>query len=171
MSFSLRLMGIAAALCLSACGKHEAPVPPAMNQATPAGPQAVSDYVAAAEPTPGGNCALDAVNGTTVVNAAATASQGDVTFGGWMSNAEGQVPTDALLVFQGPEKSYSTAAVGGGDRPDVAAALGKDGLRTSGYNTTVTLSGVVPGSYALSIVYGGATPVSCALNVTLDITG
>lgn len=76
-----------------------------------------------------------------------------------------------MLVLTSPAATFSSPLTAGGDRPDVAAALGKEGLRTSGFNLSTMLASVPAGSYVLSIVQGGAAPKACPLNVTLSVSG
>lgn len=162
------------ALALGACGEGNPPAAPTEVPTTsPDIPVAAStggsvgslQAYAATEVTPGGSCALDAINGAAADNTPAAAGS-EVMFSGWIADATGQVPGEALLVLTGTESSYSTTLVAGGDRPDVAAALNSEAARMSGYNVLVALAAVDPGEYELSIVHGG---LSCGLNKRLTI--
>lgn len=162
------------AIAASACGKHEAPAADPAAAGAPAtaiGSAGFAAYTVPAGLAAGGNCSLDAVNGATpAAGTAAATVAGETVFSGWMSDAGGQVPTDALLVLTGADGAYAANLVGGGERPDVAAALGNDNLRTSGFNLSTHLAAAEPGSYVLSIVHGGASPLACPLNVTLTVS-
>jgi len=139
-----------------------APAPP------PAAPVSLQEYVVASAST-GGNCALDAVNGSpSAGNSAATGSQ--VAMSGWIADAANAVPDDALLVLTGTSRSYSGALPAGVERPDVAAALSSGSAQMSGYNVDVSLQGVEPGDYTLTIVHGGTSPQTCNLGKTLSVT-
>ncbi len=170
-------MLIAASL-LAACN-NQAPAPSSTDTAAateaasapvsaPAAPVSLQDY-AAASTTAGGNCALDAVNGSpstgTIV---ATGTQ--VSMSGWIADATNGVPDDALLVLTGIQRSYSGALPTGVERPDVAAALSSEPARLSGYNIDLSLQDVDPGDYALTIVHGGTSPQSCNLGKGLSVT-
>jgi len=117
-----------------------------------------------------GNCALDAINGV-APDAATIATGSTIVFGGWMSDASKQVPKNASLVLKGAQASYYAALSSGVERPDVAASLGSDALRTSGFNLSTVLQNVSPGNYELLVVYTGATPVFCSFNKGLTVTG
>ncbi|MFC5741211.1 hypothetical protein [Dyella tabacisoli] len=129
-----------------------------------------------------GKCSLEGINGAApttplvstrsglIPTGAVVKSGGNAVFNGWMGDANGQVPTRALLVLQGPVASYAVKIVGGGARPDVAKVIGSDGLKTSGYVLKTTLSGVTPGDYRLWLVYGGPSAASaCRVYSTLRV--
>jgi len=157
-------------LLVASCSKHEAPVPPASAPAAAAAVVGMGEYQVPAGIAAGGACALDAINGGPVTGIT-VASGTDAMFAGWMGDAKGNVPPDAQFVLKGAEKSYSVAVSGGGERPDVAKALGSEGLKLSGYNLVTKLSGVLPGDYELMVMHGGGTPVACMLNVKLNVGG
>lgn len=165
-TFRCAVLGVAAIGVLAGCERHVAPVPPAPAAADASKfspfvvPQATSPAV--------GNCSLDAVNGAPAPGVLVATGQ-PVTFSGWMGDADGQVPLVALLVLSGPAKSYSAPITAGGAREDVAKALGKPGLATSGYDLVATTDGVVPGTYALSIRMGTDGAGFCDLNHRITI--
>ena len=117
---------------------------------------------------PGGNCALDFINGVPPTGAS-VAMGSKVTFDGWIGNAANQVPTDARLLLVSDSGGFSTQLVGGVYRPDVANALKAESLTNSGFSLSVPMD-LAPGTYALSIVHGaGDAAAACALNKTLAI--
>ncbi|MFL6585769.1 MAG: hypothetical protein ACJ8GV_02675 [Luteimonas sp.] len=174
-----RVMSLLIAASLLAACNNQAPVPsssdaPAVAEtasapvSAPAAPVSMQDYVAAST-MPGGNCALDAVNGSP--SAGTTVATGtQVSMSGWIADATNGVPGDALLVLTGTQRSYSGALPAGVERPDVAAALSSESARLSGYNIDVSLQGVEPGDYALTIVHGGTAPQTCNLGKALSVT-
>lgn len=151
-------------------GGTSAPSSAPVADATVAPPSSVSlsEYTPA-ESSPGGNCALDVVNGGAAPSTPVSAGS-EVGLSGWVADAQNAASTDAILVLTGTSKSYSGVLPTGGDRPDVAAALANESARTSGFNASASLSGVEPGEYALSIVQGGSAPVSCGLNKSLSVS-
>jgi hypothetical protein len=128
-----------------------------------------SEYVAPLALAAGGHCFLDAVNGAGIKDATAKVGQ-EVSFGGWVVDVDNQVPTTALFVLEGENKSYSIPLVAGADRPDVAAALANEALNKSGYNIIAKLDNVVPGEYALAIILGPGLASRCELNAKIVIT-
>lgn len=128
----------------------------------------VQEYVPATT-SPGGDCFLDAVNGGPVAGATAKIGQ-EASFGGWVSDTNNQVPTTALFVLEGSDKSYSVPLVAGGERPDVAAALSNEALQSSGFNVIAKLDAVAPGEYSLAILLGADRAARCELNAKLAIT-
>ncbi|WP_157745317.1 hypothetical protein [Luteimonas chenhongjianii] len=179
MTSARRVTSLLIAASLLAACNNQAPEPSptdtaavaATDSATvsaPAVPVSLQDYVAAAT-TPGGNCALDAVNGgPSAGTSVATGTQ--VSMSGWIADAANGVPGDALLVLTGTSRSYSGALPAGVERPDVAAALSSESARLSGYNIDVSLQGVEPGDYALTIVHGSTAPQACNLGKALSVT-
>lgn len=168
---------IAAALVLASCDTG-APVPAgSTGAATPApsdgSPAPVASPVALVAHTgapagKGGNCALDFVNaGALADTSVVTGSK--VNMVGWVASPQNTVPSDAMVMLTGTGGNYSGALPVGGDRPDVAAAMGSENARMSGFSALVSLTDVAPGSYAISVVQGGASPVSCAFNKNLVV--
>lgn len=164
-----------AAMLLTACGKQEAstapaPAPaPAADQSASAPAVEVAEYALPDGLAGAGYCALDVVNGQPPAGATAITNS-DVLFGGWAADASKQVPTQALFVLKGSEKTYSVPLDVRGDRPDVAAALSSEPLKSSGYNLPVRLTNVVPGTYELLIMLGGDNPAVCMLPATLVVS-
>lgn len=176
ISLAVVALGLAAG-----CGKQDvsvtdstmAPTPvetPATAPATTATTAVtLMDSDALATPVAGGNCALDAINGGATANASAQIGS-EVMFSGWIGDGGNQVPTDARLVLKSADKAYSVPLVAGGERLDVARALGAESLKLSGYNALVKLE-VTPGAYELSIIHGSAgEAMSCQLNASLAAT-
>lgn len=167
------------AALLGACDNAS---PPASTDGVPASPSTAVDTSVVAVPpsmvalqaytatpaTPGGNCALDVVNGAAETSTAVS-SGSDINLSGWVADAQNNVPGDAMLVLTGTTSSYAGSLPTGGDRPDVASALGSDTAQGSGFNAMASLAGIEAGEYVLSVVHGGATPQSCALNKRLVI--
>lgn len=166
---------ILAVVLLTACGKQEAPTAPApapapaADQSASAPATEVSEYVLPDGLAGAGYCALDVVNGQPPAGATAVTNS-DVSFGGWAADASKQVPTQALFVLKGSEKTYSVPLVVNGDRPDVATALSSEPLKSSGYNLPVRLTNVVPGTYELMVMLGGDNPAVCVLPANLVVT-
>ncbi len=150
---------------LVACKRHEAPVAgdPSTNAVKSAAYQIPVQPIAA-----GGNCALDSVDGAPAANAALKAGPSSL-FAGWMGDAQKQVPQKAELIFKGQGQSYQYPLRAGGERQDVVAALGAPGLAMSGYNVALSLEGVAPGKYVLSIVNSGEPATECNLNVEITV--
>lgn len=150
---------------LSACERHEAPVPPAAGDSAT---KPVTYTPAAQPPAPGGNCALDAIAGAPPAGAKVKLGTAPV-FAGWLGNADQLVPEQAQLILTGSDSAYAFDIRAGDARPDVATALSAPGLAASGYNSQLAFEGVTPGSYALSIVTPGSAVVECNLNVTIQV--
>lgn len=172
---------------LASCGKHEpagagapnpqtnAAKPPASQGPAPAPRMTLKgnylvpeEYAFAADAQPGGNCALDAINGARLANASLP-SGSDALFGGWAVDAAKQLPADALFVLKGTQSSYAVPLVTGGLRPDVARSLGNQALESAGFNLPVRLSKVAADTYGLFIVYDRAASDFCALKTSLVI--
>ena len=136
--------------------------------AAPVAGGAVEEYVPSAAISPGGHCFLDAINGGSTAGGKAQVGK-DVSFGGWVSDIDNQVPKTALFVLEGASKSYSIPLVAGGERPDVAAALSNEALKNSGYDVIGRLDAVVPGEYSLAIILGADRTSRCDLNAKLAI--
>lgn len=179
-SNALKILLTCSTLALvAACGKHEASAPAATDTAAappsatsvaePAAPSEAGAYTIPGDAVPGGVCSLDAVNGAAPNGQATATSTGDTVFSGWLGDSKKQVPATASLVLKGASGSYSLAMVAGGQRPDVATAIG-EGLGSSGYNLTGKLAGVAPGSYELQIALPESPPTYCPLNVVLTVT-
>ncbi|WP_153066184.1 hypothetical protein [Xanthomonas campestris] len=150
---------------LAGCKRHEAPVPgdPGANAVKSAA------YLTPAQPlTVGGNCALDSVDGAPAANASVKAGAASL-FAGWMGDAQKQVPEKAKLIFKGQAQSYQYPLRAKGERQDVVAALGAPELAMSGYNVVLSLVGITPGKYALSIINDEEPATECNLNVELTV--
>lgn len=175
---SLRsVLVLTSAALLAACNNSAPPAaidgstgassPDPVTDVAPASVVSLNEYTPA-DASPGGNCALDSVNGGAAPSTPVSAGS-EVAMSGWAADAQNAASTDAMLVLTGASKSYSGALPTGTDRPDVATALGNEAARTSGFNASASLAGVEPGDYTLSIVQGGAAPISCGLNKSLSV--
>ena len=141
----------------------------ALESTAVSSPVALVDYDASAGLPTGGSCAIDAINGGPAAGASVKVGS-DVQFGGWIADAGNRVPTEARLILKASQNAYSAPLVAGGERPDVAAALGAEPLALSGYNVLAKMD-VAPGTYELSIVHGVAdAATSCVLNASLIVT-
>ncbi|MBV6844713.1 hypothetical protein KWH29_05055 [Xanthomonas campestris pv. paulliniae] len=150
---------------LVGCKRHEAPVPE--DPGTTAVKSAL--YQAPAQPlVAGGSCALDSVDGAPAANASVKAGAGSL-FAGWMGDAQKQVPEKAMLIFKGQAQSYQYPLRAKGERQDVVAALGAPGLAMSGYNVVLSLKGIAPGKYFLSIINNEEPATECNLNIELTV--
>ena len=171
-------MVVASTICLSSCNKNSPPPPAQEESATQlknvTEPEAAplvgvfQKYEMPANIVAGGHCFLDAINSAPKENAAAKIGQ-DVSFGGWVADANNQVPVTALLVIENAGGAYAVPMVAGAERPDVAAALANDALMNSGYNVIGKLEGVLPGEYNIGLVLEGSTPFRCELNAKLSV--
>src|SRR5690606_27860291 len=118
-----------AAAILTACGGDEpAGTPPAAPVASgvvsaPSALAQATGYTLADGAPAVGHCALDAINGASAQGVVLPAS-GTAVFGGWVANAALGAPEHALFVLRGAASSYAAPLVTGGERPDVAQALG-----------------------------------------------
>lgn len=160
-----------ALLGMSACSLDEAPSQASPKAAPSVPPQdavAFAPYTAPQALQAGGNCSLDAIDGQPA-DAAQPKSGANVIFAGWAVDAQGQSPASASLVLHSAEASYALPITTGGDRPDVAQALNKPAAGKSGFNVFAVLTGVEPGSYALSIVYDGQPAAACDLNHSVTV--
>ena len=116
-----------------------------------------------------GHCSLDAVNGTPVSQATLAAGS-ESTFSGWMADGANQVPSPALLVLSSADHAYAAPIKADVDRPDVAAVLASDPVKSFGFNAKVALAGVAPGSYSAMVVYGAAgNQTTCSFNAQLSV--
>ncbi|RJU10053.1 hypothetical protein XcmpCFBP7700_01560 [Xanthomonas campestris] len=86
-----------------------------------------------------------------------------------MGDAQKQVPEKAKLIFKGQAQSYQYPLRAKGERQDVVAALGAPELAMSGYNVVLSLVGITPGKYALSIINDEEPATECNLNVELTV--
>lgn len=169
------LLVLALAVSVGACDKTEPPLdvaplpaPAPESLAVEASASVTFAEYAVSDIPAGGNCALDGVNGEPAESAVIAAGS-QTLFSGWVTDADGEVPSEALLVLESAAKSYSAMLTAGGDRPDVAAALGTEAARLSGYNIIAVL-GIEPGEYEAYIVFGGANAMKCVLNKQLVVT-
>lgn len=116
-----------------------------------------------------GHCSLDAVNGTPVSQATLAAGSESI-FSGWMADGANQVPSLALLVLSSADHAYAAPIKADVDRPDVATVLASDPVKSFGFNATVALAGVAPGSYSAMVLYGAAgNQTTCSFNVQLAV--
>lgn len=119
----------------------------------------------------GGNCALDAVDGKQVTNGKFEQKRSvPATFGGWVADSSGAVPTDPVLVVHNDAARYAVTLAAGVSRTDVAEVMKNPALAMSGFESPVVLSDVPAGTYDLSVVMPGSTPHRCPLNVLVTLT-
>ncbi|WP_166432796.1 DUF2460 domain-containing protein [Luteimonas yindakuii] len=160
------------------CGPQEESVPgaaaPAMPDAAPiVEPRATPIDVpaplnVAIDDVPaGGYCSLDVINGQPASGASVTVGN-EARFGGWVGDADGQVPGDVQLVMAGASVVYGIPLKMDVDRPDVAQALEMPGLARSGFGLSTVLD-VEPGTYRLSALIGSPTIANCAFNAELTV--
>lgn len=117
---------------------------------------------------PGGYCALDAIGGTPAARARITAGE-TVVFAGWLGDTDRRVPEEAGLALSSDATTYLFPVSATGQRPDVAEALGARTLRTSGFNSSLNMTGVPAGTYRASIIMSGTPEVECPLEVDVII--
>lgn len=162
-----------ALLALAACGEHQPPPPPAPGAPPPpSAPPADAPAVVAVEAPAvamDGNCSLDAINNAPAADQKVKAGEGAAaTFSGWAATADKQLPpAGTRLVFKGEAQSFAIPLVGGGERPDVAQALGAPALATSGFNTPAGLSAMPAGRYEVLVVFGEPATSGCATQPAL----
>ena len=178
------ILALAIALCVAACGDGGGPsasgeaAPPAQGPAVgeavtapaPADALPVQPYAPGAVAEVGGACSLDLINGVPEMSVTAAAGSA-VMFAGWAVDASSAVPTDAQFVLTDGDRRYATPITAGFERPDVMTALGNEAARLSGFNALVSLAGVEPGEYGLSIVQGTQSPHECQLEKRIVVSG
>lgn len=168
-------------LSISACSRSDQTAVPPGEAAPGATVDAAAAPAAPAEPaeaTPfsydrnlpvAGQCALDAIGGMPAAGATITRDAQPV-FAGWVANGQLQVPDDAKMVLEGESGTWAFPLATGGDRPDVAKALGTDALRSAGYNVPASLKALPAGTYKLRIVHGPDDALQgCEVNVTFSL--
>jgi len=161
------------ALLLAGCGQE--PAPPAAAEAPATVPAPVASpgglvpafHRLAVDAAPAGYCSLDALNDQRGPRVTLPAS-GQAWFGGWVADADRQIPTSALLVFRDAAgDAMAVPLATGAHRPDVAAALDSDALASAGFNVRVALDGLPTGSHDLLVVVDPATSAYCDLKTAL----
>lgn len=107
-------------------------------------------------------CALDAVNGQSIVDTATVADKQNVQFGGWAGDlTTGTAPKEVFVQLEGAETIFIKASRGT-KRPDVAAQYDKPGLEDSGWDANANLAEVAAGTYKVSIIQiEGGAGISC----------
>lgn len=96
--------------------------------------------------------ALDAIDGKPVDDTFELRRGSTITLAGWAGDGHGHAAGTLEIIMKGDSgnpRSYRASMVTGLPRPDVAQALGRDGLAKSGYRLTVSLADVEPGTYSL----------------------
>lgn len=98
-------------------------------------------------------CALDKINSQRAAQQTVNLESGaDARFVGWVSDPSRRVPATFKIVLKGPADSYGADAKADRPRPDVARSLKSEALANSGYNSVVSLAGVVPGEYEVGLM-------------------
>ncbi|MGR4875226.1 hypothetical protein [Pseudoxanthomonas sp. LARHCG66] len=121
--------------------------------------------------TVGGNCSLDAVNGSAVVEGKLQLKRGEsVVIGGWAVDQAGVVPAQPQLVIHSDVAGYTAPLATGIERADVAAAMKNPALSKAGFESPLSLRDVPAGVYDLSVVVTGEAARRCPLNVLLTVT-
>ena len=181
------LIGISTSVVLTGCdsGKKETsgadaateniaeitPAPAAAVQPAPPEGLAIPFTESALAMTVGGNCSLDAVNGSAVVEGKLELKRGEpVVIGGWAADQAGAVPAQPQIVIHNDVAGYSAPLATGIDRADVAAAMKNPALAKSGFESPLSLRDVPAGVYDLSVVVTGEAARRCPLNVLLTVT-
>ena len=116
-------------------------------------------------PPVGGSCALDLVNGTLAAELSPVA--GNVTLRGWVVDEAMAADGEAMLVLAGDGRHVATISRNI-DRPDVAAAVGSEAARVSGFNQTIAVGGLAPGEYRVHLASGG---VECDTGKRIAVGG
>ena len=154
------LLGCISLLAVAACGERPQP-----SSADAGGPVAQLSIDTAPALPAGGFCALDLVNGALAGELSSVL--GDVGFRGWVVDASKSTDGEAALVLVG-EQRHVAAVSRAVERPDVAAALGADSARMSGFNQVVALDGLSAGEYRVHVASGG---VECDTGKRIAVGG
>lgn len=112
-------------------------------------------------------CFLDTINRQ---GATATApANSPVTFSGWIIDENGRGPSSLAVVLSGT-KVYAVKGSTSVSRPDVAKALGKADVGNAGFNVSVRLEGIDPGTYTVSLLQPGRRgPAACDTQGSLTV--
>jgi hypothetical protein len=116
-----------------------------------------------------GQCSLDAINGIARQPQMHMAAGGAVLVGGWIAGGDGTVPSQPAFVMRNESGGHIAPFTAGGERPDVAEALGTPALANSGFNLLVTTQGVPAGTYRLGIRIDPERAGVCDLGVELVV--
>lgn len=116
-----------------------------------------------------GQCSLDVINGLARQPQMHMAAGGALLMGGWVATGDGTVPVQPGFVMRNESGGYVAPFTAGGERPDVAEALGKSELAASGFNLLVTTQDVPAGTYRLGIRIAPERAGVCDLGVDLVI--
>lgn len=112
-------------------------------------------------------CFLDTINrqGASVTMPA----NSPATFSGWIINEDGRAPSALAVVLSGT-KVYAVKGSASVPRPDVARALGKADVGNAGFNVSVRLDGIDPGTYTVSLLQPGRRgPAACDTQGSLTV--
>jgi len=178
---SLYILTAASIIGISACSKEqpenaapEAEAPPASTPAAPAElPASIGTSFAALTDVDTASlqkvktCFLDTINRQ---GATATAPvNSPATFSGWIIDENGHGPSSLAVVLSGT-KVYAVKGSPSVPRPDVAKALGKADVGNAGFNVSVRLDGIDPGTYTVSLLQPGRRgPVACDTQGSLTV--
>lgn len=170
------LMGIALAACADNQPPAQDPVEPVVDAPVAADGPLVQDPAPAAAVTPSAGrpttiptslgttegCALDAVNGQSVVDTATVADKENVQLSGWAGDlAAGTSPAQVFVELEGPEAIFIEASRGT-QRPDVAAQFDMPGLQNAGWDANANLAEVPAGTYRVWVIQvEGDAGVTC----------
>lgn len=178
-------LGLTAAFSLAACGSGPGgPATADPNAASSHGAEVIAtqsdpwdarELVQVAqnpELSTGGHCSLDTADGAVVLAGEIILAEPGATplLAGWAADAETQAPTKGVLVFEGENRTYAIGLLFEVARPDVATALGNPEMDPPGFGTQVTLDGVEPGRYQLSIwLASGDDARRCDLEASIEV--
>ncbi len=96
-------------------------------------------------------CSVDQVSGSLVTDSSSIKKGADVTVIGWSSDDTFNVPAQVTLVLEGAQMYGATMSTGQ-PRPDVAKALGREGLANSGFSASIDISAAEPGDYKVMVL-------------------
>ncbi|HJW46451.1 MAG TPA: hypothetical protein VJ484_08170 [Lysobacter sp.] len=156
-----------AVLVLVGCGQKDAQTE---TTQPPVQPAFVSVDAASVAGTARAPCSIDKISGRLARGRTVTLKAGtDAVFNGWVADPAKQVPAEFNVVLSGAT-TYSAVASAGQPRPDVARSLRADTLQNAGFNSRLTLAGVAPGEYAVSLVHrAGDKVVRCDTKTLLTV--
>lgn len=98
-------------------------------------------------------CALDRINGSriTAQNAGSLKIGRHATFSGWFANDDKQ-PLETFTINLQGATDFGYTATDAVARSDVAKAIGATGDDNYGFNVSINLAGVLPGTYTVNLV-------------------
>jgi len=98
-------------------------------------------------------CTLERINGEKAIKGqpVVVAQGGTVTFNGWISDPQLQLPNGFMIVLSG-DVTYALNATAGQKRQDVAKALNSEALLNAGFRVKEPLGMIVPGTYTVILL-------------------